>query len=561
MPDSKPSMMEEKKEAQAPGGEEPQELEFRPWVLWSGVGLAGLASLGLLIFTYFHSFEKGYQQGYQEGDTQGFNRAISANLVQESLSKAAEQNVLALTRLYTASDECLQQAAADTDKVFGWIKDTAVRLEAEWYLADALLQRQLADGGIRVLDAMLEKAPHTQELAYRVFRAATMLSVQEHAAAAERYYKVTAGLAAETKLPELRMDALGRLVACDLGTPQSTAEALNIWKKRYSELKSMGEETRPLRSLLLVHMAEQYRTGESRAAAEKLYRAALEGVDLAQVTEPEYASCYGTALLALGEAAAAEPLLRHAASNVGTLPVEVSSRILALRQLASIEQGRGQNAVALALLQRAQGVAEGRVHPTNTFWPCLFDQRGWLQYLALNYQAALMDFNAALAATQEPLLMIQPLEGAARCHLELTQIDEARKLLEQCLALRQQHLAADKSSIGRVHLLLGQIYDQQGNDKEAEAAYGAAVAHMNTDAPADEDNRRLALLGQAYALTELRRWQEAYGAWEKLLPLLDTQHDRREEARRQMSRIKPYLPGETESEPETEQPDTAETPQ
>ena len=121
-------------------------------------------------------------------------------------------------------------------------------------------------------------------------------------------------------------------------------------------------------------------------------------------------------------------------------------------------------------------------------------------------------------------------------------------MLEKCLELRAQHAPADKSSIGRLNLLLGQIYDQQGKDSEAESAYGAAVANLTADTPAEVDNRRLALLGRAYALSELRRWQEAYAAWEQLLPLLEDRHDRREEARNQMRRIKPYLPGETNTD-------------
>ncbi len=541
-------MMEENKETPAPEMLDNQELEFRPWVKWCAVGGAGVLSLGLLVFTYIHSYNSGYELGLQEGDAQGFNRAISCNLVRENLSKAAEQNVLAFTRLYGASDDYLQRAAADTEKSLGWIKDAAVRMEAEWYLADALLQRQMSDPAIKILGPLVERAPHTSEWAYRVFRASTLLTQQQKYKEAERFYKTTIAFAGDADVSSLKNDALAHMVAADLGTSQNCDAAMEIWKKRYAELETMGDETKPLRSMLLVHMAEQHRSKAQLGEAEKLYRLALEGVDYTQVSKPEYAACYGTALLALGNTEAAEFVLRQAVSPSENQFLNISSHILALRQLAVIEQARGEHAVALMLLQRAQGVAEGRVQPTNSFWPCLFDQRGWLQYLEQNFQAALQDFTAALASTQEPLLMIQPLEGAARCHMELAQIDEALKLMQQALQLRIQHLPADKPSIGRLYLLLGQIYDQQGKDKEAEAAYGTAVTHMTGDSPVDVDNRRLALLGQAYALTELRRWQEAYEVWSKLKPLLADQPDRLEEAIWQMSRIKPYLPGETEPE-------------
>lgn len=541
-------MMEENQEAPAPEVINAQELEFRPWVKWAAVGLAGAASLGLLVFTYFHSFDKGYTLGLQDGTVQGFNRAVTDNLVEANLSRAAEQNVLGFLRLYSTSDEYLQQAAADTDKSFGWIKDATVRMEAEWYLADALLQRQLTTPAAGVLTSLLEKVPHTQEWVYRSLRAADMLAGQGDASGAEQLYRLVMARAAEAGVPALRHDSVSRLVDVDLSRPLSPDAALELWKERHEELSAMGAEMKPLCSLLLVQMAEIYRCREQQAEAEKLYREALAGVDPAQVTDTVYAASYGTAQLALGDPAAAETMLRKAVSDIGTRPMNVASRIQALRQLAIIEQARGEHAVALMLLQRAQGVAEGRVHSANTFWPSLFDQRGWLQYLEVNYQAALLDFTSALATTQEPLLLVQPLEGAGRCLMELAQIDEAQKHLEQALQLRQQHIAADKSSIGRLYLLLGQIYDQQGKDKEAEAAYGTAVTHMTGDSPVDVDNRRLALLGQAYALTELRRWQEAYEVWSKLKPLLADQPDRLEEATWQMSRIKPYLPGETEPE-------------
>ena len=66
--------------------------------------------------------------------------------------------------------------------------------------------------------------------------------------------------------------------------------------------------------------------------------------------------------------------------------------------------------------------------------------------------------------------------------------------------------------------------------------------NSNTDAPDEVNNRREALLGHAYVLTELKRWAEAYAAWEQVLPLVDDQFDRREEARTQMRLIKPQIP-------------------
>ena len=51
----------------------------------------------------------------------------------------------------------------------------------------------------------------------------------------------------------------------------------------------------------------------------------------------------------------------------------------------------------------------------------------------------------------------------------------------------------------------------------------------------------MAMLGRGYALIELQRWADAYTVWEQTLPLVEDQHDRREEVRSQLRRIKPLI--------------------
>ena len=112
------------------------------------------------------------------------------------------------------------------------------------------------------------------------------------------------------------------------------------------------------------------------------------------------------------------------------------------------------------------------------------------------------------------------------------------------LKLRQQFAPGDKPAIGRINLLLGQIYDQQGKQQEAEAAYAVAVENQQGDSPDEVENRRMALLGRAYVLSEMQRWADAYATWQQVLPLFENEPDRREEARAQMRRIKPMMPAE-----------------
>lgn len=523
--------MEEETPSIPPADEPEAELEFRPWVKWAALGLAGASSLGLFLLTYYVAYGQGQESGFQQ--------ATRSGLVEQSLNAAASQNVLNFMRLASASDAHLQQAAANTDAAFGWVQDVSVRQEAEWSLACALLERRMADSAQTVLKPLMLAVPHSAEWGYRALKAADALAGMQQFPGARDYYKLADSIFEENKLPEARVGTLGQLIALEMTVPQAAETAIAALNLLLEKLDFEGSSVQQLRSVALVYQGLLYRGLGNEQEAQARFRRSLEKGAPAETSVPEANACYGTALLALGDAAAAEPLLREAVRSAGSGPADIAARLQALRQLAIIENHRGHNVTALALLHRAQGVADGRLPLANAFWPSLYDQRGWMHYQVQNFQTALLDFTSALSSTQNAQLLMQPQEGAARCYLELGKADQAQPLLENCLKLRQQFAPGDKCSLGRVYLLLAQIYDQQGKVAEAEAAYAQAVANL----PAEEqDNRRAALFGHAYALGELKRWADAYAAWEQLLPLVEEQLDRREEVRHQMRRIKPLIP-------------------
>lgn len=523
--------MEEETPSIPPADEPEVELEFRPWVKWAAMGLAGATSLGLFLLTYY--------VGYSQGEESGFQQATRSGLVEESLNTAASQNVLNFMRLASASDAHLQQAAANTDAAFGWVQDATVRQEAEWSLACALLERRMADSAVAVLKPLMQAVPHSAEWGYRALKAADALAGMQQFRSARDYYKQADAIFEENKLAEARIGTLGQLIALEMTVPQAAETAIAALNLLLEDLNSEGGSVQQLRSVALVYQGILYRGLGNENEAQSRFRQALEKGTPTENSVSEANACYGTALLALGDAAAAENLLREAVRTAGSGPADIAARLQALRQLAIIENQRGHNVTALALLHRAQGVADGRMPGNNAFWPSLYDQRGWMHYQVQNFQTALLDFTSALNSTQDAQLLMQPQEGAARCYLELGKAEQALPLLENCLKLRQQSAPADKSALGRVHLLLGQIYDQQGKVDEAEAAYAQAVANLPAEEP---DNRRTALFGHAYTLGELKRWADAYAAWEQLLPLVEEQFDRREEVRSQMRRIKPIIP-------------------
>ena len=526
-------MMEEENPSVPPAETPEAELEFRPWVKWAALGLAGAGSLGLFLLTYYI--------GYWQGQDRGFQQAVCSGLVEESLNAAASQNVLNFMRLASASDAHLQQAAANTDAAFGWIQDATVRQEAEWSLACALLDRRMADSALAVLRPLMQAVPHTAEWGYRSLKAADALAGMQQFQNARDYYTLADSVFSENKLDEARQTTLGQLMALEMTIPQAAETAIAALNALLEKLNPEARGAQLLRSIAIVHQGALYRGLGKSQDAENCFRKALEQGTPTEFTSPEARACFGFALLELGDAAAAEPLLRDAANAGGTRTSDIAARLQALRQLAIIENQRGHNVTALALLHRAQGVADGRIPDNNTFWPSLFDQRGWMHYQVQNFQTALLDFTAAINCTQDPQLLMQPQEGAARCYLELSKAEQAQPLLESCLKLRQQYAADDKAALGRVYLLQAQLYDQQGKVVEAVASYAQAVANLPGNEPSEIANRRAALFGYAYALGELKRWAEAYAAWEQVLPLVEEQFDRREEVRSQMRRIKPLI--------------------
>lgn len=526
--------MEEEKSAQPEILPEDESLEFRPWVKWCGMGLAAAASIGFFLGTYY--------VGYHQGEEAGYTAASSSGVVQRSLNEAALKNVLSFMRLSTSSDEHLLKTAENTDAAFGWIVDSEVRMEAEWSLVQTLLMRGKTEAAHSILIPLLERVPRSEDWAHRALVAGSALISGGHYEPAGICLRQAENIFAASKQVAMQQEALGQLIALEMCVPRSAEDAMAALAKLAEDLKSDNEGCRQLRAVVLVHMGTLHRVAGRAAQAEQTYREALAAAENLRTVRPEGALSKGAALLELGDAAAAESLLRMAAENPGTSLSDVYTRVLAWRYLAVVEQQRGHYVTALALLHRAQGMAEGRVQQGNAFWPCLYDQRGWMHFMVQNYQTALLDFNAACAATQDARLLMQPQEGAARCYLELGRSEEAQPLLEKCLQLRTQLTPDDKNAIGRLNLLLGQLYDQQGKAVEAEAAYKLAVQNLSGDAPDEVNNRREALLGHAYVLTELKRWAEAYAAWEQVLPLVDDQFDRREEARTQMRLIKPQIP-------------------
>lgn len=522
-----------------------EELEFRPVVKYAGIGLALAALLGLEYATYHF----GVQRGQAE--------AMASGRVTASVNEAAVENLTHFMQAATADNATLLAAVENSHDGLGWIKDAQVRREAEWTLLQALLDRSMLHKGTGLLAGLIQQAPATGIWARRAMLAARGLADEGCMDASLAYYRCAADRYGALQSQEGQLEAFSEMVELLASSSAGAENILPALDALQHKAAALGESGKELRANILAYMGRLYRVHGKHEKALKCFEQALSGVDPQKT--PELASaavCFGSALMEKGDTVRAMELLRDGVSRLGENPADAPYLVTALRDLARLEQEAGNTDNALALLYRAEGAAAGRVAESSSFWICLYDQRGWLNYTRGAYEMALADFTRAIGQPGAPEEMrAQPLEGAGRCCITLGQGDEAVRYLQECSQLRRKLFAADASSLGRVNLLLGQAYDLKGDAAQAAAAYGQAIAQL----PDGEDNadRLYALLGQAYALTQLRQWEAAAAAWEGLVPLVSSDAARKDEVAAQLQQCKRHL---TATPSEAEGTDADESP-
>lgn len=536
---------EEQGRGLAAGAASEDELEFKPVVKYAGMGLALAALLGLEYATY--------QFGVQRGQSV----AMASGQVTASVNAAAVENLTHFMQAATADDATLLEAVGNRQERLAWIKDAQVRREAEWTLLQALLDRSLLHEGTGLLAELIQQAPATGIWARRAMLAARGLADEGYKDAALAYYRCAADRYEALDAPQEQRETLSEMVELLAASSVGAENILPALDALQHKAAALGESGKELRANILAYMGRLYRVHGKHEEALKCFGQALSGVDPQKT--PELASaavCFGSALMEKGDTARAMELLRDGVSRLGENPADVPYLVTALRDLARLEQEAGNTDNALALLYRAEGAAAGRVAESSSFWICLYDQRGWVNYTCGAYEMALADFTRAISQQGAPEEMrAQPLEGAGRCCITLGQGDEAVRYLQECSQLRRKLFASDAASWGRANLLLGQAYDLKGDAAQAAAAYGQAIAQL----PSENDNadRLYALLGQAYALTQLQQWENASAAWESLVPLVSSDTARKDEVAAQLQQCKRHL---TATLPEAERTDADESP-
>ncbi len=514
--------------------EDDANLEFRPVVKYTGIGVL----LALLIGIEYATYSGGYSRGYSAAATSGE--------VQASINDAAVKNLQHFMQLASADDDTLLSSIANRDCTLAWIREPSVRLEAEWLLAQSALDRGRGADVTDLIAELFRSAPATEVWARRCLLAARVLAATADAPSAQETYRSAIARFAALGIADTRlvaMNELGSLLA-SLSDAKTLAD-LDALQKEASEL---GDGGRLLRADILAYMGLRYRECGDEAASMRCFEEALAGVNIEEVPALAAASvCYGLALIEKGDMQHAENLLREGVDRLGDSPADVSYLVSALQALARLEQERGASDAALALLYRAEGVASNRIPKDSHFWGCLYDQRGWVNLLKEAHDAALNDFRSAIDSPGvSGDVLLQSLEGAGRCCLTLGDADNAVLYFSKAAEQRESTAAHDVSALGFVYLKLGHAQDMRGESASAAAAYERAAELLaSSENEDDKQNRIAALMARSYALGQLSQWKEAAGLWEQVLPLVDGDAAREKEARNQLALCRRRLTNNT----------------
>ncbi len=523
-------------------------FEFRPVVKYAGIGVL----LALLVGVEFATYRGGYARGYSD--------AAHSGEVEASINAAAVENLRHFMQVASADDDSLLSTIANRGSALAWIREPSVRREAEWLLAQSALDRGKGEDITDLLAELFRDAPATDVWARRALIAARSLSATADAEPALEVYRAAiARFAAlgnnDTRL--VAMNEMATLLATSSG--EGNLAALNTLQE---EAASLGEGGRLLRADILAYMGRLHRDRGDMQAATTCFEKALDGVELNEAPLLADASvCYGLALLEKGNTERAEALLREGVARLGNTPAETTYHVDALRALAQLAQQRGDLQEALALLYRAEGVATNRLPANDSFWSCLYDQRGWINLLREAHDAALEDFRRAISISASDELLIQAYEGAGRCCIVKGMEGFAVTYLGKSAELRERLKAHDVSSLARVYQLLGQAHDMQGDSAAASIAYARCTELLaNATGEEDAELRLSALMGRAYAQGQLQNWADAITLWEQVLPLVAGDAPRETEVRNQLNLCRRHGSATAEDSDEEAEAHEAEAP-
>ena len=499
--------MQSPSEYQAPETEDlnDDDLEFKPIVKYTAIGLAVVALLGVEYATYRLGFSKGFSDGVQ------------SEVVSEAVNTAAVNNLTHFMQAATADDETLLKTIRDRKTGLAWIKNPDVLREAEWMLAVACMNRGRVSPAGEMLRELFPRESEKDLWAQRATLVARAYTEEGKPKSAASYYRYAARIYGKLKMAKEQLAAYTELADIMASAEMESADQLEQLDKLQAEVAELGEQGKLLQANLLACMGRLHRVAGNHDAALSCFERALSSVAVDKVPKLAPAAVsLGSVLLEKGDVERARRLLKDGLSRLGDHPGDADYLASALRDLARIEVEAGNPDEALAYLYSAEGAAMGRIEQDSPYWHCLYDQRAWIHFTREAWAAALADFNRALSAmSMTDPYRAQPLEGAGRCCINLGRPEEAVAYLQDAVLMRTRHIATDKPALGRVYIALAQAYDMDGKPREAADNYALALQNLLKDTDVESDYF-IASMGRADALSQLKDWKNAVLAWAEL---------------------------------------------
>lgn len=489
--------------------EPPEEaLEFKPGVKITAGALLFIAWVGLC----FAFYRLGKQVGYDD--------ALATGMVSKQVNEEAIRNISYFLRLASADDQTLLDTVRNHDKSLSWVKDPQLKREGLGMLLSVLISRGYISEAAPILEEILPPDPASPAWIERMQKTARYYALADDWEQSMHWFRRAecAGQAQDNGIQwkdTLREHAF----LLESGGGGSAEKRRETFQKLLDQQKNHAADDAELHAELLVLMGRVQQELGHKDEALALYREAIGSASTAGKTlRCSTLACYGAAYLELGDAENAEKYLRAALERRENGNAQMLALCMCMRDLATYSLSSNQARQALDQLKAARDVATPLIPADSLFWASLSEQHGWALFMSKQYDAAQTEFRSVLESVEgkDKQLRIRPLEGLARCCLALGRVEEAFPAAEECIALRERYYPADKEGLGRVSLLLGQACDQAGHADKAAQAYGRASELL----PEGNPDRLMAIVSQAYSLTQTRQWEVAARIWEKALPLI-----------------------------------------
>lgn len=512
-----------------PGTEPEAEYEFKPFVKWIAIGVLVALVIGVEIGTYRLGVSHGFDKGQQEPSA----------LTQAKSDAKAVLNLKHFLKCASADDATLRQLVANRKRELAWIQEKHLLREVEWMLGSTMIQRGKIAESRSLLDELFASVGSEPDRVWthRIEMAADAESRQGSATRALKGYSSAASHYARLGLVGEELRCMNHQVELltRLDDPHALVDAL---KKLYQRAGELGEAGRSLQVNTLAHLGRIFRAQGDIAGSNRYFELAVKewkGEKNQQLASARI--CLGEALLESGRKEEAAKLIEQGVADCSAAGSEAEYLMSGLRSLARLAAERGDLDAALAFLYRAEGVAHANLPEHSPYWPCLFDQRGWVLLQKGVPELALADFTRAASSDAEPSAVAQSCEGIGRASIELGRAKEAVSSLEKALSLREEHFAGDFASKARVERLLGMACDMQNDTQGSIRAYRRALGDLaRLGAGASPALKVDLLMGLGYAYSERHQWELARDCWEQVLPLLS--EERRREIKVQLEDCK-----------------------